>query len=69
MYHKIIDPEVEEYLKFFKYQHLPPHLQSVSKQCSDLAHSMTKDLSGPQLLIGLQKLLEAKDCFVRAKLP
>ncbi|HEX8698968.1 MAG TPA: hypothetical protein VF815_09035 [Myxococcaceae bacterium] len=30
----------EPILKFFKYGHLPPHLQAVSKPFHDLAHAM-----------------------------
>ncbi|ALG14752.1 hypothetical protein [Kibdelosporangium phytohabitans] len=56
-------------LKFFDYDHLPEHLQATSKACHDLAHAMADELpSGPELTAGLRKLLEAKDCFVRAVL-
>jgi hypothetical protein len=56
-------------LKFFQYQHLPRNLQEVSKACSELAHHMNIQLrEGPEKEAGLRKLLEAKDCFVRAKL-
>jgi len=55
--------------QFFDYQHLPPDLQAISKPCADLAAEMVKVLPpGPELSAGLRKLLEAKDCFVRAKL-
>lgn len=56
-------------LQFFKYEHLPAHLQEVSKPFSDLAHKMVKDLPrNPERTVGLRKLLEAKDCAVRATL-
>lgn len=56
-------------LKYFKYEHLPEHLQSISKHCCELACAMDEDLpSGPEKSAGLRKLLEAKDCFVRASL-
>ena len=56
-------------LKFFEYAHLPQHLQNVSKPCGELAHEMAEQLGdGPELTVGLRKLLEAKDCFVRAAL-
>ncbi|MBV1860965.1 MAG: hypothetical protein KUG77_21290 [Nannocystaceae bacterium] len=47
---------------------LPEHLQAVSKPIAELAHSMaaSPNLSGPELTAGLRKLLEAKDCLVRA---
>jgi hypothetical protein len=57
-------------LRFFAYDHLPEHLQDVSKDCSVLAHIMAAILpDGPELTAGLRKLLEAKDAFVRAALP
>jgi hypothetical protein len=53
--------------KHFTYAHLPEHLQAVSKPCHDLAEYMVRELpDGPELTAGLRKLLEAKDCFVRA---
>lgn len=57
-------------LKFFAYEHLPPHLQAVSKPIGDLARQMANQLPlGAELSAGLRKLLEAKDCLVRAALP
>lgn len=62
-------PSVERLLKFFKYEHLPESLREPSKSCSALAHEMANGLpQNPELTVGLRKLLEAKDCFVRAKL-
>ncbi|ADM80124.1 hypothetical protein phiAS5_ORF0281 [Aeromonas phage phiAS5] len=56
-------------LKYFRYQHLPEHLQPFSKPFHDLAEKMIAELpDNEQRKIGLQKLIEAKDCFVRAKL-
>lgn len=56
-------------LEFFVYTHLPPHLQEVSKPFADLAHGMVERGGQPQeLAAGLRKLLEAKDCAVRAAL-
>ena len=55
--------------KHFSYAHLPEHLQAVSKPCHELAEHMVTSLpDGPELTAGLRKLLEAKDCFVRAAL-
>lgn len=60
---------VDHIMQFFTYDHLPDHLKSVSKPCGDLATEMAKILpSNPELTAGLRKLLEAKDCFVRAQL-
>ncbi|MGW4757768.1 hypothetical protein [Streptomyces chartreusis] len=56
-------------LRYFEYAHLPEHLQAVSKPCADLANELVNALpDGPELTAGLRKLLEAKDCFVRAAL-
>ena len=55
--------------RYFKYNHLPEKLQLVSKPIGELAEKMDSDLSdGPEKSAGLRKLLEAKDCFVRASL-
>ncbi|MCU0864186.1 MAG: hypothetical protein MUC36_10360 [Planctomycetes bacterium] len=56
-------------LQFFAYEHLPPHLQAVSKPIGDLARQLESQLPpGAETSAGLHKLLEAKDCFVRAAL-
>jgi len=56
-------------MQYFDYAHLPARLQVVSKSCGDLAQAMVAALpDGPELTAGLRKLLEAKDCFVRAAL-
>lgn len=56
-------------LQFFKYDHLPERLQDVSRPFSELAHSMVETLPpNPELYAALRKLLEAKDCAVRAVL-
>ncbi len=57
-------------LCFFDYEHLPPHLQEVSKPFGDLARDIAArnegSLAGAEVTAGLRKLLEAKDCVVRA---
>lgn len=59
-------PSTESLLKFFEYDHLPPHLKAVSAPVCHLAHDLVENLpEGPELTAGLRKLLEAKDCFVR----
>lgn len=56
-------------MKYFAYQHLPAHLQEVSKPIYDLATLMDESLpDGAEKSAGLRKLLEAKDALVRAKL-
>lgn len=57
-------------MMFFDYKHLPEHLQTVSKAINKVAHEMNEILPpGREKAAGLRKLLEAKDCFVRANLP
>jgi len=56
-------------LKFFEYKHLPPHLQEISAPVGELARQMDEVLPDcPEKAAGMRKLLEAKDCFVRARL-
>lgn len=56
-------------MQYFQYAHLPEHLQAVSKPVGDLAEVMESSLpDGPEKSAGMRKLLEAKDCFVRASL-
>ena len=63
-------PATLQLLRFFDFEHLPQHLQPISRRCYQVAHAMVDDLpDGPELTTGLRKLLEAKDCFVRAALP
>lgn len=60
----------QELLKYFAYAHLPPHLQDISAPWCELAMRMCATLpDSRELTVGLRKLLEAKDCFVRARLP
>lgn len=56
-------------MQFFAYSHLPPHLQEISKPFGDLAQQIVDTLpANAERTVGLRKLLEAKDCIVRAKL-
>jgi len=56
-------------MKYFKYDHLPGNLQEASRRFWALAFNLDKEIpDGPEKSAGLRKLLEAKDCFVRAKL-
>ncbi len=62
--------EEKEYLiQFFKYDHLPEYLQVVSKPFGELADKIVSLLpKNPERTTALRKLLEAKDCAVRALL-
>ena len=56
-------------LQFFTYQHLPAHLQEVSKPFCELANWIVENLEpNSESSTALRKLLEAKDAAVRAKL-
>ena len=60
----------EPMLRFFQYTHLPSHLQGASKPFCELAEWMVKTLPrNAERTAGLRKLMEAKDCAVRANLP
>lgn len=56
-------------LQFFAYEHLKEPLQSASKPFCELAKQVVETLpSNPERTVALRKLLEAKDCAVRALL-
>lgn len=61
--------ETEPILQFFSYAHLPVNLQKVSSPFWDLAHNLVEHLPvNSERTAALKKLLEAKDCAVRALL-
>ncbi len=54
-------------LEHFTFDHLPEGLQEISRPFCDLAFKMAKGLQrSAEVSAGLRKLLEAKDCMVRA---
>jgi hypothetical protein len=56
-------------LQFFTYSHLPDHLAKVSLPFCQLAEEIAATLpSNAERTVALRKLLEAKDCAVRALL-
>lgn len=59
----------EYLLQFFTHKHLPPHLAEVSAPFCELAETIVvKVPRNPERTVALRKLLEAKDCAVRALL-
>lgn len=66
----MMHPGAEALLRFFEYGHLPERLQAISASFYTLAHELAEnpDLEGPELTVALRKLLESKDCAVRAAL-
>ena len=56
-------------LQFFTHSHLPEHLAKVSLPFCQLAEEIVATLPpNPERTVALRKLLEAKDCAVRALL-
>lgn len=62
-------PATVQLLRWFEYDHLSGDARTTAFSCEKLAHTMADELpDGPELTAGLRKLLEAKDCFVRASI-
>jgi hypothetical protein len=62
-------PPVDRMLQFFRFDHLPAPLRDVSRPFAELADLIVASLpSNPERTVCLRKLLEAKDCAVRARL-
>lgn len=56
-------------MQFFTYAHLPPAMQEISKPFTELAMNIDMKLpDNPEKTTALRKLLEAKDCAVRASI-
>lgn len=55
-------------LQFFAFAHLPPHLQEISRPFCELAERIADGPQNAETTAALRKLLEAKDCAVRAVL-
>lgn len=64
-------PATAQLLELFGYEHLPPHLQEISKPFHDLANQVAHQRTerGAEQTTCLRKLLEAKDCAVRMGVP
>jgi hypothetical protein len=60
-------PSLVQLLELFEYEHLPKHLQEISKKFHDLAWDMadTPTQRYAEQTVCIRKLLEAKDCAVR----
>lgn len=58
---------MDRMLQFFAYAHLRDDLKTVSQPFGELARKMVDELpANAERTAGLRKLLEAKDCAVRA---
>ena len=62
-------PSVRHFERLFAYDHLPPHLREISQPFGELAERLLALLpdDNPEVAAGLRKLVEAKDCAVRAR--
>jgi hypothetical protein len=64
-----MNPQHERLLSYFEFDHLPQRLAEVSKLFYGPAHALVQLNGDPaETSAGLRKLLEAKDCAVRAVL-
>lgn len=64
-----MDAGPDPIMRFFKFDHLPPHLQDKSKPFASLATWIAETLPrNAERSVALRKLLEAKDAAVRAGL-
>ncbi len=62
-------PAISHVLKFFKWDHLPSHLQEISRPFGELADQVANRFpENQETTVALRKLLEAKDAAVRAAL-
>lgn len=60
---------IDPIMQFFAFEHLPTHLQEISKPFGELAANLVEILPrNPERTVALRKLLESKDAAVRAKL-
>lgn len=65
-----MDYSTDPIMRFFDYKHLPEDLQEISKPFGDMAEWIVEILPrSAERTAALRKLLESKDCAVRAALP
>jgi hypothetical protein len=62
-------PAVTALLRYFECGHLPTQLQIISVPFAQLAERVAQGPQSAETTAALRKLLEAKDCAVRAALP
>lgn len=60
----------DQLVKYFAFSHLKPELKAVSQHFAAVAFALVRDVPrNPERTVALRKMLEAKDCAVRAALP
>lgn len=63
------DIQLDPILRYFDFEHLPSFLQGVSAMFAELATLILEDIPrNAERTMALRKLLEAKDCAVRASI-
>lgn len=61
---------LDNVLRWFEYEHLPLALQEVSAPFCNLARHIVDTIPrSPERTVALRKLVESKDCAVRAAMP
>jgi hypothetical protein len=65
----VLHPATRDLLAFFRWDHLPGHLQIVSRGFAHQAMDIARRSSNAEGTVALRKLLESKDAAVRAVLP
>ena len=57
----------ERMMKWLSWRHLPPELQNIVQLYQELGMSICANIpAGPERTVALRKLVESKDCAVRA---
>ena len=66
--HDEIAERIAFLMQFFRYEHLPARLQSVSMQFALVAQTLRDTLPRNEMtIVALSRLIEAKDAAVRAE--
>jgi len=68
-----MNPASERMLQHFTSAYLPPELRTISAACATLAQTLAEQLDsadplvGAEVTTGIRKMVEACDCFKRAR--
>jgi hypothetical protein len=61
-----LHPATAHLLEYFFYGDLPERVQEIGKAFHELAHQLAGVLQGPEVTVGLRRLLESRDWMVRS---
>lgn len=64
----LLHPSVAHFIPLFAFEDLPTHKQPVARRFAELAAFVMLHCAGQEAGAGLRKLLEARDCALRASL-